>query len=64
MNEPMKVEVLLDTYEDLVALEARVNVAAEYALHEKHTWAVDTIITIMRILGTPTALDAAKKLEG
>lgn len=62
MNEPMTVEVLLDTYEDLVALEARVNVAAEYVLHENNP-CIDTLITIMRILGTATALDAVEKLE-
>lgn len=62
MNEPMTVEVLLDTYEDLVALETRVNVAAEYLLHTTYP-GIDTFITIMRILGTATALDAVEKLE-
>lgn len=59
MNEPMTVEVLLDTYEDLISLETRINVAAEYALHEKKP----SIITVLRILGTASALDAVEKLE-
>lgn len=62
MNEPMTVEVLLDTYEDLISLEARVNVAAEYLLHTQYP-GIDTFAIIMRIIGTATALDAAEKME-
>lgn len=59
LNEMSMISIPLDNYEELIALETRVNVAATYVLHGRYP----DLATVMHLLGTPTALDAAKKLE-